>query len=122
MYQVMATFLSIPVFYDYYSVPNQTVIPGDGKTEQKVSVTLFKGSRWGCCILIMLSRMSFKGRHITYYSNKAKLLSIEAFTAVMFRVEVFWVVTPCSGIIGYQCFRGPCYLHLHGGLLGCDAV
>jgi len=23
------------------------------------------------------------------------------------QVEVFWVVTPCSIVVGYQCFRGP---------------
>jgi len=24
----------------------------------------------------------------------------------MFQVKVFWVVTPCSDVAGYQCFRG----------------
>jgi hypothetical protein len=38
----------------------------------------------------------------------------EAFTAVMFQVEVLWVVTPCSIVVGYQCFRVPCYLHFQG--------
>jgi hypothetical protein len=33
---------------------------------------------------------------------------------VMFQVKVFWVVTLCSVVVGYQCFRGPCYLHLQG--------
>jgi len=23
-------------------------------------------------------------------------------------------VTPCSVVVGYQCFRGPCSLHLQG--------
>jgi len=36
----------------------------------------------------------------------------EAFTAVMFQVEVFWVVTPCSNVVGYKCFRAPCCLHM----------
>jgi hypothetical protein len=26
--------------------------------------------------------------------------------------EVFWVVTPCSVVVGYQRFRGPCCRHL----------
>jgi len=30
----------------------------------------------------------------------------------MFQVEIFWVVTSCSFVVGYQCFRGPCCLHL----------
>jgi len=31
---------------------------------------------------------------------------------VKIRVQVFGVVTPCSVVVGYQHFRGPCYLHL----------
>jgi hypothetical protein len=30
-----------------------------------------------------------------------------------FKVEVFWVVTPYSVVVGYQRFRGPCCLDLH---------
>jgi hypothetical protein len=29
-------------------------------------------------------------------------------------VEVFWVVTPCSDVVGYQRFGGTCCLHLQG--------
>jgi hypothetical protein len=36
----------------------------------------------------------------------------ETFTTVKIQVEVFWVVTPCN-LMEYQCFRGPCCLHLH---------
>jgi len=39
--------------------------------------------------------------------------SFETFTAVIFQVEVFWAVAPCSVVVGYQRFRGPCCLHLH---------
>jgi len=28
------------------------------------------------------------------------------------QVVVFWVVTPYSDVVGYQCFRGPCCLPL----------
>jgi hypothetical protein len=31
---------------------------------------------------------------------------------VMFHVEVFWVVTPCSVVAGYRRFRSRCFLHL----------
>jgi hypothetical protein len=53
--------------------------------------------------------------------------SFKALTAVMFQVEIFWVVTPCSAVVGYRRFGGPCYLHLEGedssrDLLGCDAM
>jgi len=29
-------------------------------------------------------------------------------------LEVFWVMTSCSFVVGYQRFRVPCCLHLHG--------
>jgi hypothetical protein len=35
-------------------------------------------------------------------------------TAVEVRVEVFCVVMPCIVEVGYQCFGGPCCLHLQG--------
>jgi hypothetical protein len=31
---------------------------------------------------------------------------------VKVQVEAFWVLTTCSVVVGYQCFRGPCCLHL----------
>jgi hypothetical protein len=33
--------------------------------------------------------------------------------AVMFQVEVFLFVTSYSVVVGYQCFGGPCCLHLN---------
>jgi len=27
-------------------------------------------------------------------------------------VNIFWVVKPYSIAVGYQCFEGPCWLHL----------
>jgi hypothetical protein len=36
----------------------------------------------------------------------------EVFTAMRIHVEVCWVVTPCSVVIGYQRFGAPWYLHL----------
>jgi hypothetical protein len=45
----------------------------------------------------------------------------EDFTAVMFHVQVFWVVTPCSVSGGYRRFGDSCCLHLqdpwNGGIL-----
>jgi hypothetical protein len=34
---------------------------------------------------------------------------LEAFTAVKVQVEVFWVVTGCSVVVGYQRFRDPLF-------------
>jgi len=39
-------------------------------------------------------------------------VNFEAFTAVIFQVEIFWFVTPCTVEIGYQLFGGPCCLYL----------
>jgi hypothetical protein len=38
----------------------------------------------------------------------------EVFIAGKIQVVFFWVVTPCSVVIGYQHFRGPCCLNLQG--------
>jgi len=36
----------------------------------------------------------------------------ELFTPLKIQVVVFWVLTPCSVVAGYQRFRGPCCLQL----------
>jgi hypothetical protein len=38
----------------------------------------------------------------------------EVFMAVEFQVVVFWIVMPCSVVVGYQCFRRFFCLHLQG--------
>jgi len=38
----------------------------------------------------------------------------EVFTAVKIEVQVFRVVMPCSVVVGYQHFGGPCCFHLKG--------
>jgi len=43
-------------------------------------------------------------------------MRFEAFTTVTFEVEVLWVVTMCSVVVGYQRFRGPSCLHLQYGV------
>jgi hypothetical protein len=35
----------------------------------------------------------------------------EVLTAVKMQIEVFWVVTPCDIVVGYQRFEGPGCLH-----------
>jgi hypothetical protein len=47
-----------------------------------------------------------------FHMNTCHDVSFEAFTVVMFQFEVFWLVMPCSGAVGYQHFSGPCCLHL----------
>jgi hypothetical protein len=36
----------------------------------------------------------------------------EIFTAMKIQIVIFWVVTPCSNMVGYQRFGGPCCFHL----------
>jgi hypothetical protein len=38
----------------------------------------------------------------------------EVFKAVKVLVMVFWIVTPCSVVVGYQRFGRPCCFHLQG--------
>jgi hypothetical protein len=45
-------------------------------------------------------------------------MRFEVFMVVKIQVEVSWVVTACSVAVGYQCFRGPCYLHLQDEVNG----
>jgi len=40
-------------------------------------------------------------------STVKDFVSFEAFTAVLFQVEDFWVVTLCSVVLRYQRFRDP---------------
>jgi hypothetical protein len=42
----------------------------------------------------------------------------EAFTTVIFQVEVFWAVTPWSVVAGYQRFRDPCWPYLQAEVGG----
>jgi len=28
------------------------------------------------------------------------------------QVKILWIVTPCSDVVGHQCFGGPCCLHI----------
>jgi len=36
------------------------------------------------------------------------LARFEVFIAVKIQVVVFWVMMPCSDVLGYHCFMGPC--------------
>jgi hypothetical protein len=42
----------------------------------------------------------------------------EVFTVVKIQIKVFWIVMPCSFVVGYQCFGGPFCLHLHSEVIG----
>jgi len=39
------------------------------------------------------------------------------FNFALFQLDVFWVVTPCSVVVGYQHLTGPCCIHLQDEVL-----
>jgi len=45
--------------------------------------------------------------------SKVHAASMNFFMAVMFQIELFWVVTPYNVVVGYQSSGCPCSLHLH---------
>jgi hypothetical protein len=42
------------------------------------------------------------------------LVGFEVLTAASTKTDLFWVVAPCSLVVVYQSFRGPCCLHNQG--------
>jgi hypothetical protein len=62
-----------------------------------------------CIVLSCVGRGSHKNKNINLSVSELVMIGgFEAFTAVMFQVDVFWVVKPCSVVVGYQRFGGPC--------------
>jgi hypothetical protein len=59
--------------------------------------------------------LHFRSTNLYVLSIVCKKGSSEAY---LFQVEVFWVVTPCYVVVGYQRFGGPCCLHLQGDVIG----
>jgi len=47
---------------------------------------------------------------------------LEIFTVMNFHVVVFWVMKPCSDVLGYQPFGGSCCLHLHLHVISSDTT
>jgi len=50
------------------------------------------------------------------YSDNERIITgaiFEVFTERKNQIAVSCVVTPCSDVVGHQCFGGPCCLHLH---------
>jgi hypothetical protein len=59
--------------------------------------------------------VTVKQRTERRYINRRKFVPrFEAYMAMMVQVDVFWVVPPCSVVVGGQRFGGPCCLHLQG--------
>jgi hypothetical protein len=46
------------------------------------------------------------------HNLQAYTTRLEVFTAINIQVVVFWVVTSCSVVVGYQCFGETCCLYL----------
>jgi hypothetical protein len=69
-----------------------------------VSVYVMKRENWIMCWILAAWGPLLYARSVSKRSEENK---------TVFQVEVFWIVTPCSVVVGYQRFRGSCCLHLH---------
>jgi hypothetical protein len=70
------------------------------------------------CTSVRRTHNNAPRRHLTQILRNEQIKIWKIFTVVKIQVEVFWAVTPCGVVVGYQRLRGPCCLHL----LGCDAL
>jgi hypothetical protein len=51
---------------------------------------------------------------LLYLTIQIKTARFEVFTAMKIKVAVFWVVTTCNDVVGYQSFGWLCSLHFQG--------
>jgi hypothetical protein len=63
----------------------------------------------------MLEHKQYEGFHLLLFvlKKKTNFIFVARFEVLMVMeilVEVFWVVMPCSVVVGYVCIRGPCCL------------
>jgi MFS superfamily sulfate permease-like transporter len=72
------------------------------------------------CIIVLLLLRVRKLYSCTWWS--IFVFSLNRVNAYKVQVAVFWVVMPCSEMVGYQCFREPCCLHLQGEGRSCLCV
>jgi hypothetical protein len=56
--------------------------------------------------------LHFYYRHTDISMKRAFSSRLVIFMAMKIHVVVFWVMTLCSDVVGYQFFGGPCCLHL----------
>jgi hypothetical protein len=54
------------------------------------------------------------GDTLETYLTSNLYTGLELFTLMKFHITVFWIMTPCSYVVGYQCFGGLCCLHEDG--------
>jgi hypothetical protein len=66
-----------------------------------------------CSSCTLKSSMTINNTDTNWSHSSHHLLSLVL--PMKIQVKFFWVVMPCSDVIGYQHFRGPCCLHLHPG-------
>jgi len=50
--------------------------------------------------------------------TKSKNARFEVSVVVKIQAEVFWIVIPCSVVIGYRHFKSLCCLHLQSKVTG----
>jgi len=47
------------------------------------------------------------------FNIQIEFARLQIFTAIKIQVSLFWIVTRCSDVVGYERFGGPFRLHLH---------
>jgi hypothetical protein len=64
--------------------------------------------------IVYCQKLPFRDAHSSLYIVCVLYCEHEIFYFMAVKIEfvVFWVVAPFSVVVGYQCFRGPCCLHL----------
>jgi len=45
------------------------------------------------------------------------VVRLQIFMVVKIHIAVFWIMSPCNDMVGYQCFGEPCCPHFHIGIL-----
>jgi hypothetical protein len=98
---------SLPSTMPCVTFPNNMVFCGELLAPQ--SNTQAGGPSLDCCP----RRLSQYIRPVDSI-NKSKKCDFVVFTAIVFGVKFFWVLTPCGVLVGYQRFRGPCCHRVQG--------
>jgi hypothetical protein len=63
---------------------------------------------------LLIDVQEHQSNYLSDFTEKLHIhAKFEVFTVVKIQVEVFWVVMPCSIMVGYKRFRGPSWLYTY---------